>query len=120
MSENGHANGLAKGGEGGAIAQGSQAQPRKALMLLTRAVQTGQEVTERETAANIRFAVSVRDDPASNTRDKLRATEFLEALAARGIDVALYLDKCDRLDGGHVTERVGFMKYVGGVSEDDL
>lgn len=120
MSENGHANGLATRGAMGGLPLAPTGTPRSALAYLTRTLNAGAELTESELAANIKFAVGVRDDPSASRRDKLRAVAHLDALMARGVDIAMYLDKCDRLDGGGVTERVGFVKYVGGVSEADL
>ena len=69
---------------------------RTALKMLQGEVNRGAELTEERAEANWRFAVSVLDDPRCTTRDKLRATELLEAMRSRGIAVAMHLDKMER------------------------
>ena len=57
-------------------------------------------------AKAIRLAQSLVDDDLATARDRLRASEFLSSVTAKGIDVAMYLDKNDRLDSGKLTENV--------------
>lgn len=87
-------------------ANGGGTHSRAALLLLQREVERGSELTDAQADANVRFAVAVRDDPASTRRDQLRALELLEAMRSRGVNVALYLDKADRVEAGKPTETV--------------
>ncbi len=61
-----------------------------------------------ELEKNIRFAIGVRDDENASHRDRLRAMELLESIAKRGIDIAMYLEKNERIDSGQATESVVF------------
>jgi hypothetical protein len=57
----------------------------------------------------------------ADARTKMRANELLVALMDKGVGVAVDLDKMDRLDRGQSTENVNYgVRYLGGVSEDDL
>ena len=54
----------------------------------------------------IEFCVAVRTNTSIGTRERLRATELLESIRARGIDIAKYLDERERTDGGQATQRI--------------
>lgn len=64
------------------------------------------DIAEDQIAQIVRFAVNLRDDPDSTPRDRLRASELLMSIVNKGIDVAMYLDKSERVDDGANTERV--------------
>ena len=95
-------------------------KPRSHLAMLEKQARHGEEVSDEQLKININYAVGIRDGEGYNSRERMRAIEYLDSIIARGVDVAMYLDKNDRLDGGHVTERVGFVKYVKGVTEEEL
>jgi hypothetical protein len=91
------------GGHGGGIGFGV----RSALSVLQKQVTSAAVLSEQQAADNVRFAMAVRDDPLASHRDRLRAMELIESMIARGINVAMYMDKNDRLDSGKLTENAG-------------
>lgn len=113
--QNGHVNGTGAGGSVGGAARTVCYGVRASLAALQREVMRGDKLSEAEAAANIRFAVAVRDDPNSVARDKLRAIEVLEAMRARGINTAMYLDGKERLESGEADGRV---EHTGRVALD--
>lgn len=102
---------------------------RSMLAALSRQVEHNLPMAEAELRANIRFAVSVRDDTEEEQitlpsgekgvrgrvthRDRLRAVEFLESVRRAGIDVAVYLDKAEREVAG--AGKAGVEVNIGGV-----
>lgn len=79
---------------------------RSAIQYLKRQLADSDVLMDDELAKSIRFAVNVRDDPNMGPRERLRASELLESIRARGIDLAKYIDERDRVDKGGATERV--------------
>jgi len=80
---------------------------REALHTLTKEVQRGDAISVEQAEANLAFAVQMRDDPNfKDRRGKLRAVELIEAMRTRGFNIAMYLDKMDRVDHGLATESV--------------
>lgn len=71
---------------------------RQALVYLQRQMDKGEEVTESEMAANIKFAKALRDSPESSPRDRMRAVEFLDGVVARGVSIALATTSMDQRD----------------------
>ena len=50
------------------------------------------------------FAQTVMDDPDAKVRDRLRASELLKSLADKGVDIAVVIDRMQRLDRGEPTD----------------
>ena len=85
---------------------------RAHLWLLQRMVEHSTNLADIEIEKTVRMAVSIRDDPDATRRDRMRAGELINALVAKGVDVAMYLHKNERLDDGHLTERVEHVSYA--------
>lgn len=99
-------NHLENGGTVGGVTRPSkQGGIRSSLAMLQREVARADVLLEPQIRANLEFAVAVRDDPQAGLREKLRATELIEAMQSRGINVAMYLDKAERIEDGQVTDR---------------
>lgn len=103
MIENG--NGM-HGHEKGALGAGVTPGARSALRFLQAELGRSSNLAETVTADTVRFALSVREDPSASYRDRIRASELIEAMVKRGVDIALYLDKADRVESGQPTEVV--------------
>lgn len=58
------------------------------------------------------FAQGVMDNPNSSDRDRLRASELINAVAFKAADVAVDADKIDRLNSGQATENVSVFQVV--------
>lgn len=87
---------LAKfGGEGGA-AKIERYTLTPAQRMLTRAIQAGADIDDDQLGNNIRFLIRHRDDENTSARDRLRAAEAIDAILARGISIAKYIDEADR------------------------
>jgi hypothetical protein len=69
---------------------------RSALSVLTRRLNKAEDIDIAELDANIRFAKNVRDDENCDVRSRLRAVEFLQAVADKGLEIAKHLDDKDR------------------------
>lgn len=76
------------------------------MRLMQRMVGLGHSMLDEQIQKIIETAVAVRDHPQASTRDRLRAGELIKSLIDRGIDVAMYLDKNNRMDDGKPTEIV--------------
>ena len=76
------------------------------MTLMQKVVNATDKLYDLEIQKIVDFAVGVRDHPDAGFRDKLRACELLNNLMEKGIDVAQYLDKNDRLDSGKSTENI--------------
>ena len=100
------------GGKGG--------HTRSVLRIMQRAVERGEAVGDGGLAEAIIFAKSVIANKKASGRDRLRASEFLASVTAKGIDVAMYLDKNNRIDDGKDTERVSHAVVVKGVDLEAL
>ena len=79
---------------------------RTAMGLMKKVVAVSHKLVDEQVQKIIDVAVSIRDNPDASGRDRLRASELLEKLAAKGVDVAQYIDKTERLDQGKPTENV--------------
>jgi hypothetical protein len=79
---------------------------RGILKMLQAAAARADNLASEQWGPCIVEAVRIRDSAESETRDKLRACELLATFANKGFDIAMYLDKNERLDAGEVTERV--------------
>jgi hypothetical protein len=66
---------------------------RDVMRIMQSAIKRGIDVGESGLRKSIAFAESVLDDPMSDPRDKMRASEFMATIAHKGIDVALHCDK---------------------------
>lgn len=77
------------------------------MKLMQSMVRVATGIADKEIAKMVNLAVTVRDDPKLSARDRMRAVELLNAMIAKGIDVAQYIDKTERLDSGKPTENVG-------------
>lgn len=89
------------GGTGGDAIGGRN---RDVLRILQSAVTRGHDVGAGPLAKAIKLANDMLDT--GEPRDQLRAGEFLASLTNKGIDVAMYLDKNERIDEGKHTESV--------------
>ncbi len=92
---------------------------RSSLLALQREVERGEKISEERAEANVAFAVSVINDESSTVRDKLRATELIESMRARGIAVAMHLDKMERPAQVSVEHR-HLVKVIKGVDPEAL
>jgi hypothetical protein len=72
---------------------------------MQRVVNASEQLADKQLVKMINFAVSVRDNEDASDRDRMRAVELLNAMIAKGVDVAQYIDKLDRIDSGKPTER---------------
>jgi len=110
----------------GGVGGSDEAEPtspygRRAIVrTMQSAVNRGLTVGQAGLARAIQFATDMLDDEASTDRDRLRASEFLASVAAKGIEVTMYLDKNERLDTGKATERVDHAVIVKGIDPDLL
>lgn len=107
MSNNGHM----LNGEAGAMGAVRPHGHRAYAALLQRMVEKAESLADGEIAKIVTFAVRIRDDETLTPRDRMRASELLTALISKGIDIALYMDKSDRAEGGQATERI-VVEYV--------
>jgi hypothetical protein len=96
---------------GGSVGGGTRT--RAAMAFLAKRLASSERIHESELEATLTFASTVRDTPTASVRDRIRAAELLAMLMERGIDVADKLDKMERLESGHDTERVGGRIEVG-------
>lgn len=76
----------------------------RTLQTLKLAVRHGRLAAE-ELPATLKMAVEIRDDRGSTKRERLHAGKLIEEIRAKGIDVAMYLHKLERVDGGQANER---------------
>lgn len=79
---------------------------RPAIAYLKRQLHATDVLLDDELRKSIEFAVNVRDSPNVGPRERLRASELLESIRARGVEIAKYIDQQDRIEGGKSTERV--------------
>lgn len=102
VSENGNLN-----GDGHAqLRDEASYRARGGWQTLMRAVNRGETVAEEQYRKNVQLAVEMRDDPRRADRVRQRAAEFLNAMIEKGVDIAMYIDKTERIDSGQATERV--------------
>ncbi len=93
---------------------------RAIVRTMQSAVDRGLTIGQAGLAKAIVFASEMLDDPESTHRDRLRASEFLASVAAKGIEVSMYLDKTERLDSGKPTENVNHAVIVKGIDAEAL
>lgn len=105
-----------RGGRGGVARIGdstTQDSDKSASMaLMGRVVKAVDKMADSELEKIIRFAVEVRDDTSNHARERMRAAELLNTMIAKGVDIAQYIDKNDRLDKGKPTANVVNVTYV--------
>lgn len=94
---NGNGNGM--GGKGGGM------QSRTQLRLLRKLVEKADVLLEEDFEKTVEFAQNVRGDENASKRDRIRATELLNAIVKMGAQAAVDSDKIERLDEGQATER---------------
>lgn len=100
----------ARGAIGGESApEKKHAHARGAVTFLMRQLKRAEDLADRDWGQIVQFAARVRDDKTASIRDRIRATELLTTLIAKGVDVAVILDKNERLDGGKSTENVAII-----------
>lgn len=115
---NGHLNGYHEnGGQGDTATTELEHGRGDTMRLMQRMVGLGHTLMDEQIKQIVNMAVGIRDHAEASARDRLRAGELLAALIARGVDVAMYLDKNNRIDDGKLTELVGHRNYA--VAFDD-
>lgn len=105
-----HENGQNGTGDSGGRT-GAGRMVRASMRLLQSEIRTATEVTEKYTESVVRLYREVMADPKATNRDKLRATEMLMALSKRGVDVAMYVDRMERVEAGEATDVVEHREY---------
>lgn len=109
------------GGTGGVATQDAPTgRNRDVLRTIQTAIGRGLHIGEGGLARAVRMAESIIDSDDASPRDRLRAGEFLAALAHKGIEVAINESKNERLDTGKPTENLTHAVFVKGIDRDKL
>ncbi len=79
---------------------------RLTMSLLRQAVGNGWQIPDSALKNGASIAVRIIANEMASNRDRCRALELLSKMRDSNINAMLALDKIDRLDAGHVTERI--------------
>jgi hypothetical protein len=93
------------GGDTGGLTSPKPIRVGNHLNYLRRLIETGDETPDALVQAET-FCRNLLDDEDATSRDKNNASKTLATIAKLRADVALGLDKIDRLDDGRPTEHV--------------
>ena len=102
----------------GKILDGRSVHARSEMKAMLRALDRGEAIDRDEFENNVRRAIEFRDDPNRADRVRLGCIQFLDGLIARGVNVAMHLDKIEREKAP--VQAVVFVKVIKGVDEEAL